>query len=253
MESNYYKEYYLFEKLHWWFKARAHILYSQIKKRVLIDNQKKYKILNVGVATGATSIMLEQFGEVISVEYDKDCCLFLQNELKMDIVNASLTDLPFENNSFDIVCAFDVIEHIENDNAAIQEIKRVLKSDGKYVITVPSYNFLWSKHDVINQHYRRYTVKGLKSTLERLGLKTSYYSYFNFYFFLPILMVRIVSNLLKRNKLSIENTGSDFEKFKKSSILNKALYWIFKSENFFLSLNIKFPFGVSMLFIGGKN
>lgn len=255
MESNYYKEYFLLEKTHWWFQARLHILSSQIKKRIVKSN-KPLKILNVGVASGATTLMLEKFGEVTSVEYDKECCLFLQNELNIEVVNASLTELPFENDTFDLVCAFDVVEHIENDKLAVQEIKRVLKPNGNYAITVPAYNFLWSKHDEINHHFRRYTTNSLKRIVDDAKLKTTYYTYFNFYFFLPILLVRGVSNLLqnvRENKIENNNTGSDFEKVNGSSLLNRILYKIFKSENFLLSKGVRFPFGVSMLFIGEKN
>lgn len=255
MESNYYKEYYHLERLHWWFKARSYILESQIQKRIITEN-RKLKILNVGVATGATTKMLENFGEVVSVEYDNECCQFLKNQLNIEAIEASLTDLPFDDNTFDLVCAFDVIEHIEDDDKAVMEINRVLKIGGNFVITVPAYNFLWSNHDIINHHYRRYTSSNLSAKIQNSNLKISFKSYFNFYFFLPIFLIRMIKNVLQKLTINVkkekENTGSNFEIFGKSKLLNDFLYLFFKTENYLLSLNIRFPIGVSILFIGEK-
>jgi len=127
MEAHYYKEYYKLEKEHWWFRARLDILRSLISSKIY--QGEPLKILNAGVATGATSKMLETFGNVTSLEYDENCCDFLRNELGMEVIQGSLTDLPFDDSSFDLVCAFDVIEHINEDTKAVEEIRRMLKPD----------------------------------------------------------------------------------------------------------------------------
>ena len=77
--------------------------------------------------------MLSKFGEVTSLEYDKYCCEFLKEKTGIEAINASLTELPFSDNSFDLVCAFDVIEHIEDHEKAVDEIFRVLKPKAKYL------------------------------------------------------------------------------------------------------------------------
>ena len=255
MDKQYYEEYYHLERSHWWFKARAKILKSQVGARA-VRGKKNLKILNAGVATGATSTMLEAFGEVTSVEMDPDCCQFLREKLNIEVVQASLTDLPFEDGSFDMVCAFDVIEHIEDDSAALQEINRVLKSHGTVCITVPAYNFLWSRHDEINHHYRRYTAFELRQKMRAELLKPGYFSYFNFFLFPPIALVRAMLNLMRRGKKrqpgDQETTGSDFEVAGKKGLLNTILYWVFLSENRLLSSGLRLPFGVSILCIGKK-
>jgi ubiquinone/menaquinone biosynthesis C-methylase UbiE len=80
-------------------------------------------------------------------------------------------ELPFKDEEFDLICAFDVIEHVEDDLLGIREMKRVCKNEGLMVLTVPAYMFLWSHHDEVNQHYRRYTLKNLKN----LGKKKTFY------------------------------------------------------------------------------
>lgn len=249
MEKLYYKEYYKHERKHWWFKARLKILDFFAKKYTYKGTP--LKILNTGSATGATSLMLKKYGEVLSSEYDKDCSEYLSEILDEEVLNASLTDLPLEDRSFDLVCAFDVIEHIEDHERAIQEMNRVLTKGGYAFITVPTFNILWSKHDEINHHYRRYKKNELKELLEKNNFEIQYISYFNFILFLPILVIRLISNLFP-SKDDKGTTGSDLEKFNSSGFLNQLLYHIFKSELSLLKRNIKFPFGVSAVIIGKK-
>jgi len=250
MDRQFYIEYYDLERNHWWFKARLQILESTFKKH--IGDKRKLKILNVGVATGATTEMLQKFGDVTSLEYDKECCAFLKEKTGIDAVNASLTDLPFTSDEFDVVCAYDVIEHIEADELAIKEIYRVLKSKGQYVITVPAYQFLWSNHDVVNHHYRRYTKAALVNKVSSATFTAEYTTYFNTLLFPPIALVRFLLNLLPKGKTN-KTSGSDNEVLSSSGLLNKILYQIFKSEDKILSKKVSLPFGVSILSIGRKS
>src|ERR1700754_4006597 len=113
MQADYYKEYYELERTNWWFTARKQILRDQLIR--LFPRQKNLKILNVGAALGASTILLQEFGEVVSIEYSKDCCDFVNQNLGLHFIHGSITELPFENNSFDLVCAFDVVEHVQDD------------------------------------------------------------------------------------------------------------------------------------------
>ncbi len=249
MDPQFYREYYTLERSHWWFTARLEILETVLKKWVLNSNAAPIKILNVGVATGATSEMLSKYGDVVSVEYDEECCKFLKEKTGIEAINASLTELPFEASSFDLVCAFDVIEHIENDVLAVAEIERVLKPNGHYFITVPAFQFLWSNHDVVNHHFRRYTKKNFNALFKQFEIQFS--SYFNFWLFFPIAIVRFILNLLPNRKEG-STSGSDNEVLSSSGLLNSILKFIFKSERYFLRLGIRFPVGVSILSIGTK-
>ena len=248
MDQKFYQEYYKLEREGWWFKARLSILENYCQ--AIITNPDM-KILNVGAATGATSEMLSKYGKVTSLEYDEFCCKFLKEKTGIEAINASLTELPFENNSYDIICALDVIEHIENDNKAVEEIYRVLKPKGKYFITVPAFQSLWSNHDVVNHHFRRYKKKQLNKLIENTNLKIDHSTYFNFWLFIPISITRFILNNIPRKKDS-NLSGSDNEILQSSNIINRILYRIFHSEKFLLRINIKFPFGISILTIGYK-
>ena len=168
MDKQYYKDYYKLEREHWWFTARNEILKSLIKRN--IDINKKLNILNIGTATGAGTKMLEEFGNVTSIEYDEDCCKFLNEQLNIKTQQGSITELEFDENTFDLVCAFDVIEHVEQDELAAKEMLRVCKKDGLVFCTVPAFMLLWSEHDVINHHVKRYKLKQFLK-LTRYGTK----------------------------------------------------------------------------------
>lgn len=239
MQRDYYIQYYHLERENWWFLVRLSIIRQAIKKYVYLG--KPLKILNIGVATGASSDMLTLFGEVVSSEYDEETCKFLKENLKIEVIQASVTDLPFEDNSFDLVCAFDVIEHVEDDIRAYAEMKRVCKLSGHIAITVPAFKMMWSGHDVVNHHFRRYTKKEILQLLTQNQLKVTYSSYFNTILFLPVLLFRTINNGINKNKIP----KSDFHK-RTPSIVNQILKTIFSLELYLLQF-IRFPFGVSYI------
>ena len=212
----------------------------------LVLDKKTIKILNVGVGTGHTSELLQEFGEVISIEYDKDCCQFVSETLDIQIENGSILNLNYPSNEFDLVCAFDVIEHVEDDTQGVKELKRVCKGEGLVVITVPAYMFLWSRHDEINHHYRRYKKQQLLNLFNGEG-KFVYHSYYNFWLFFPIALFRFLNNVLGLTKETDEDTGSDFTIMGKDNWISRILYRIFYSESFFIKNHISLPFGVSLI------
>jgi SAM-dependent methyltransferase len=244
MEKNYYKDYYRLEREHWWFRARGEMLIAHLKQ--VIGDKKNIKILNIGAATGRSSELLMQLGTVTSVEFDPDCYAFTRDVVKISIQQGSILDLQFADNSFDVVCAFDVIEHVEDDAKAVSEMRRVCKTEGILCVTVPAFMFLWSEHDVVNHHFRRYTSKILRGVMEEKNTLI-YQTYFNFWLFFPITAFRLVANLLSNKKnITPAEAQSDFENFK-GGFFNSVFYYIFKSENWFLSRLIQLPVGVSLL------
>jgi SAM-dependent methyltransferase len=254
MQHDYYKEYYDLERQHWWFVAREKIISNYLKKIIddKILNHTELKILNVGCGPGRSSQYLSSFGEVTSIEYDKDCCEFASERTGLQIINGSITELPFQDEMFDLVCAFDVIEHVENDQLAVSEMKRVAKKEGVIFITVPTFMSLWSHHDVINHHFRRYKLSQIEKLFEiKKNGNEIFSSYFNFFLFPGIYLIRIISNILKFGKKR-PGSGSDFETFK-PGFLNNLLFNIMYFESKFINKNIKFPFGVSLLYTWKKN
>lgn len=190
--------------------------------------------------------MLEYFGTVTSSEYDHETCRFVKEELGMEVIQASITDLPFEDNFFDLVCAFDVIEHVEEDAIGVSEMKRVCKTDGFIAITVPADMALWSQHDVINHHFRRYTLTEINELMKKTGLFVSYVSYFNTILYPPVLLVRKLKNIFSKHK----KPSSDFDMLLPGWI-NNILKWIFSIEKIWFGKK-KMPFGVSLMWLGQK-
>jgi hypothetical protein len=135
---------------------------------------------------------------------------------------------------------------------AVNELKRVTKINALVLITVPAFMGLWSHHDVINHHFKRYKIREVNQLFDSKndGNKV-FYTYFNTFLFLPIYFFRKVSNLLKLGEKR-KGSGSDFEAFK-PGIINTILYKIMRFESSVINKKIKFPFGVSILYNWKKN
>jgi ubiquinone/menaquinone biosynthesis C-methylase UbiE len=247
MEKQYYKEYFDLERSQWWFVVRNRILMEQIG-RLVGGSPSPRQVLNVGAGTFATSELLGQFGQVTSLEYDADCIDYTKSRLPgIQLDQGSILELPFADGAFDLVTAFDVIEHVDEDSLAVRELKRVCKPGGLVVVSVPAFMTLWSHHDVVNHHFRRYTMPSL---LEVFAPRTSgpagrvvYQNYFNSALFLPIAAFRILSRSISTNRMR-SGSGADNTLFKDSPV-NKILYTIFDWERRLLNRGWRFPFGVS--------
>jgi SAM-dependent methyltransferase len=245
MDKKYYKKYYTLEREHWWFSARAKILMSHISR--VFANQTDLNILNIGAATGYSSELLQQFGTVTSVEFDEDCYEFTRDVVKIPIQQGSILGLDFPDNTFDLVCAFDVIEHVEDDRLAVSEMRRVAKTGSVLCVSVPAFMLLWSGHDVVNHHFRRYTGSTLRGLFSRHDTPI-FQSYFNFWLFFPIAAVRLLARLFTKKHLAkAEDAQSDFDNFRSGSLISTFLKNIFLSENILLQRFIPLPIGVSIL------
>lgn len=246
MEAAYYREYFDLERNHWWFRARAELLMAHL--RDLLGGRRQLRILKVGAGPGRTSELLREFGDVTSVEYDGGCCHFTRQLTGIEMIQASITELPFPSDSFDLVCCFNVIEHVERDQDGVGELKRVCRPGGLVCVTVPAFMFLWSQHDEVNHHQRRYTASSLSEAMN--GLEPVFESYFNFWLFFPIALFRLLASLLPRKQRA--DSGSDFFAVQ-SSLLDKVFYWIFHTETWLIGNRFRLPVGVSVLSTRRKN
>ncbi len=247
MNKDYVAQYRRIETTHWWFLVRQKIIAQAIQKYIAPENIP-LKILNVGAASGWSSQWLSAFGKVVSAENDQVFFDFLSAE-KMDVVHASITRLPFGDNSFDVVCALDVIEHVQDDVKAMNELMRVCKPGGKICITVPSCKALWSAHDEVNNHFRRYNKSGLTRLIDsKRDAVPVYTTCFNTILFPLIFITRKIEKLFRKNAA---RQKSDFDYYKTSRWISYLLQKVFGIEIFLLRF-IRFPFGVSLLAIAGK-
>jgi SAM-dependent methyltransferase len=248
MEPAYYDEYYRNEREHWWFRARESILRRQMERMISEGRiPSRPRILNIGAATGRSSQWLRELGDVVSLEYDGDCCRLTRERTGLELVEGTILDLPWESDSFDVVCSFDVIEHVEDDNGAVAEMNRVCRKNGILFVTVPASPLLWSEHDEINHHFRRYRIRELKALFKGCNLLLC--SGFNSLLFAPIAVHRVARRMadclrMERNrKLKSDFSRSQFPTF------NGLLETVFRLENIWLSRGIGLPWGVSAMII----
>lgn len=247
MDRQFLDNYYRLERENWWFQVRERIIRDTIKKN--INTSPPLQLLNVGAATGKSSEMLQSFGTVRSLEYDQPSFEFCRDVLNLDIVQGSILELPYQDNAFDLVCAFDVVEHVEDHQLAIQELFRVCKPGGHIFITVPAFMSLWSNHDVVNHHYRRYMMKEMTGLFAIHPGRCIRKTYFNTILFIPIWMYRYAQKLLP--KKDIQELRSDNEQFN-NKWLNRIMYAIFSLERSWLRF-FSFPFGVSLMVMWRKD
>lgn len=252
---------------HWWFVGRRAVVFAQIRDALgtpappragLAEDlsgiqslagqashagARAYQILDIGCGTGATMDHLKQFGEVQGIDLAMIPLSFSRRRGHQRTMCASATELPFADNTFDLITALDVIEHLDDDVAGLKEIRRTLKNGAPAVIYVPAFMALWGPNDDQSGHKRRYRLPELQAAAEKAGLKVERISYSNFAMFLPIWLGRKVLNLLGRTEAS-ENKINH-------RLINKLMAWMFASEANWLRRHL-LPFGVSVVCVVRK-
>jgi len=243
MKSYALQELYDLESTYWWHVGRMYIIDCQLSK--LSQGSKKLKILNIGSGTGGTIPMLEKHGQVTNVDTSKEALDFLKKSgHKGTLVNGQ--KLPFEDASFDLITALDVVEHIKYDSKAVKEWSKVLKPGGSIVVTVPAYQWLWSQHDVINNHYRRYKRKQLRQIIESAGYSVTKSSYMIVFSFPLVVLSRFISKLKGEDP-------EDYSSFVRvPHFVNSLFISLLKLEGK-MQKHINFPFGTSVIVIGKKD
>ncbi len=240
MEAEAYQEMADTEDRHWWFLGRRKIVRSILQG---LNLRKKASILEIGCGTGGNLELLASFGEVSAIEMDeKALALARQKTGEKGTIAAGRCpgDMPFEGRKFDLICLFDVLEHIEEDVQTLQAIRKMLQSDGQVLITVPAYQWLWGPHDEFLHHKRRYTVGRLQEKATAAGFSVQRRSYFNTLLFPLAAMVRLADALLGKRTSS----GSKVP----APLINTLLEKIFSLERQILGY-VNLPFGVSILVI----
>ncbi len=224
------------EGRHWWFVGRRAILTDVIKK---LANGKRLAILEVGCGTGGNLEMLGGFGDVTGVEPDGEARSLSAARSSATVVGGRLPDgLALEPGSFDLLAAFDVLEHLDDDSAGLKAAAACLKPGGTAVLTVPAFPSLWSYHDEQHHHKRRYTKVGFEALVRSAGLEIDKLSYFNTSLFVPAFVVRMMKKYSGGAKADMETVPP--------GALNAVLTQIFALERFALR-RMSLPFGLSLI------
>ena len=230
------------EDSHWWYVGRRAILESfldGIIRKLKIENPK---ILDVGCGTGGNLEMLAKFGAAEGVDVSDDALEFCR--IKGLKAHKGLAEsLPFADESFDVVTALDVVEHLDDDIAGLSEMFRVTKKGGATLIFVPAFMWLWGVQDDVSNHRIRYTKKQIVERLEKSGYEIERATYANWTFFAPILGGRTIMKITGIKPESENNVNI--------SALNGVFGKLFGAERFWLK-NFNFPFGVSIVIVARK-
>jgi SAM-dependent methyltransferase len=175
---------------HWWYRGRRRIVGSVLDR---LGIGPSAELLDAGCAAGRQLDELARYGGVHGIELNPLGVAAARERGHHDVHVAQVEQMPFDSHSFDVVTCLDVIEHTPDDVVSLEELRRVTKPGGALVVTVPAYQTLWSRHDVVNRHYRRYHRRMLRRAAARSGWRLEYDTYFNSAYLLPAALVRLAT------------------------------------------------------------
>lgn len=246
MDKDFERLYHTVEEDNWWFVARRDMLLRLLERyRVPLDAQ----ILDIGCAGGALLLALKERGykALTALDYSSDAIARCKGR---GIERAFVMDghrPEFPERTFDVIIASDCLEHLSDDQTALANWNRVLKTSGIAFIFVPAYQFLWSAHDEANHHYRRYTRLELAKKASTAGFQILESGYWNLLFFFPTALLRLGARLFRRERKG----AAKAQVLQSPRFLNNALIAVSRWENA-VSSRFAFPMGMSAFVIAKK-
>ncbi len=242
MEKQLYTEMYHKEKDNWWFKGKRLAIHALISKYI----PQHTSVLDIGCGTG---IILKEFQskgkDVYGTDISNEAIQFAQKRGLTNIFNIDFSKEPIPQKYFDLILCLDVLEHIENDKAALLNITKNMQADSHLLLTVPAFPLLWGADDIVLHHKRRYTKKQLTELFNACGLRIIKSSYSNFFIFPLVFALRWLDKLRPNHRP--ESTIKMAPKF-----INEIALLFYKFEAWFLK-RFNFPFGSSIICLAKKN
>ncbi len=213
----------------WWYRARSNVVTRVMAK---YSRSRNETILDLGAGYGGMGAILQHYGTVDAFEPDPEARqLLFQRGYRNVLSHTEVNTLP--HNTYGLVAIFDVLEHTPDDAAFLTTLFDVLTTDGKIIITVPAFQFLWSEHDVLHHHYRRYSKKSLRTVLEKCGYQVTFMSYWNMLLFFPAALMR-----------KMGKTGES--SLTMSNIFDAILFYIVKGESHLIP-TLSLPIGTGLV------
>lgn len=221
----------------WWLETKARIIAELV--RYYFPNTS-IEIFDIASGTGFIANEIRRIGykNITVSDRSKTALKMLSAEFN-EVKSIDLPSLVGIQETYDCILLLDVLEHISDDYGSLQSATKLLKKNGKIIITVPAFEFLWSQKDVRVEHKRRYTKKTLERVIMHAGLKIEYCSYYNFFLFLPALLYAMVNK-------------NDERIPRYNSLQNIVFRRIFMLEKPLIRRKFKFPFGVSVIAVVSK-
>lgn len=245
MQDDFARRYHLLEEKHWWFVGRQEVVLALVKK--LYPDRKQIKILEIGCSGGPLLKLLSSQGysQIFGVDISKQAIRLCKKRGLKKVFLMNGVKPEFDSEEFDLIIASDVLEHIRDDDKAVKEWVRILKKGGLIICFVPARKILWSKHDEDNEHYRRYTKKGLEFIFRKNDCRIIRSSCWNFTLFLPTVLYRfLIRSFLGKSSIS-QLRESNY-------VMNLLLIQLLRLENFFLNIGVNYPIGISVFVIAKK-
>jgi 2-polyprenyl-3-methyl-5-hydroxy-6-metoxy-1,4-benzoquinol methylase len=223
------------DQRHWWYRARREVIAGLIAREA--EPPPGATILEIGCGTGHNFEMLGQFGRVDAIELDDQSRAMAEQRLGRPILTSrlpALTGIP--DRHYDIIAALDVIEHIDEDKASVAAIATKLKPGGKFIMTVPAHQWMWSAHDTVNHHKRRYSKSSLRKLFDGTPLKIDRAGYFNSLLFPAAVAARLAAKLRGKDAADLGLPAAP---------LNAALERVFAAERHLVG-RLPLPPGLSL-------
>jgi len=242
-----YEVMYQVEDHHWWYLGMERITCSLLE-RALPSAQagRSLKILDAGCGTGAVMKYLTKYGEVTGFDFSAEALRFSEKRGHTRLAQASVLEIPFARDLFDLIVSFDVIcERGVHDAQALAEFARILKPGGLVMLRLPAYDWLRGKHDVATHIFHRYTRGEIGNKLQQAGLTPVRLSYANMFLF-PI----AVAKRLGERLFMPQQDGSDLTL--DPGLLNGVLRSILAAEAPVVS-SVGLPFGLTVAALARKD
>jgi SAM-dependent methyltransferase len=226
------------EDRHWWYRGRRTVLDGVIAGLGL---PPAARILDAGCGSGRNMVELARYGGVTGIELSETSVALARQRGAGEVVSGSVLEMPFADASFDLAVSLDVIEHLEDDLGALRELRRTVAPGGALLVTVPAYQWLWSGHDEINHHHRRYTRRSLQRTAERAGWRQQRTTYFNSLLLPVAILLRVL------DRVNTKTTESSLDLWVPPAPLNWILERPLAIEAALIRNRGRIPAGLSLL------
>jgi SAM-dependent methyltransferase len=236
MEEHIYRQLYELEDNHWWFRGRRAVIWALLDRAGL---PAKPRVLDAGCGTGRNLVEYGALGTAAGADPSPTAVAFCHERGLDGVIESGIESLPFAEASFDLILATDVLEHIERDDRAASELRRVASPNARLLVTVPAYQWLWSQHDDTHHHMRRYTAPRLRAVLRAAGWEPVVQTYFNSLLLTPIALVRL---LTRRRQAASGRTDYELA----PGPLNAALGLPMRAEAAAIRHGARLPAGVSI-------
>ena len=244
MEEKFYEEYAQIEATHWWFEGRRAIFDTILRSLELPPDAL---LLDLGCGTGANLNFLSSYGRAVGLDWGAAAARYASARTSVPVFRGDVKTLPFKTNSIDLITAFDLIEHIDDDVQCARELARVCRPGGFVMVTVPAFAWMWGRQDTINHHKRRYRGPDLAHLFTDQGMEIRKFTYLNTLLFPVVAAVRLFRRVVPERNGELV---SDFSMTKPGRV-NTLLAKLFGVEAHLIR-RWNLPVGVSLLCVARK-